>query len=86
MKAHNIQLKRQGKSNDKLAPDEIEKLVNLSQDNKQLLSSIIDKLNLSACAYRRILKVAKTITDLASDEIVDKAHLIEVIGYRRFDN
>jgi magnesium chelatase family protein len=86
IKAHNIQLARQGKSNDKLAPDEIEKLVNLNQDNKQLLSSVIDKLNLSARAYHRILKVARTIADLTSSEIVDKSHLIEAIGYRRFNN
>ncbi|AYQ55948.1 MG(2+) CHELATASE FAMILY PROTEIN / ComM-related protein [Bathymodiolus thermophilus thioautotrophic gill symbiont] len=84
--AHNIQLKRQAKSNDKLAPDEIEKFTNLNQDNKQLLSSVIDKLSLSARAYHRILKVARTIADLENSETVDKAHLIEAIGYRRFDN
>lgn len=85
IKAHNIQLKRQSKSNDKLAPDEIEKLVNLSQDNKQLLSSVIDKLNLSARAYHRILKVARTIADLDESKMVDKPHLIEAISYRRFN-
>jgi magnesium chelatase family protein len=84
--AHNIQLQRQGKSNDKLAPDEIEKFTNLNQDNKQLLSSVIDKLNLSARAYHRILKVARTIADLENSKTVDKPHLIEAISYRRFDN
>ncbi|MDC9714727.1 MAG: YifB family Mg chelatase-like AAA ATPase [Gammaproteobacteria bacterium] len=83
--AHNAQLQRQGKSNDKLASDEIEKLTNLTQDDKQLLSSVIDKLNLSARAYHRILKVARTIADLENSTIVDKPHLIEAIGYRRFD-
>lgn len=84
--AHNIQLKRQEKSNDKLAPDEIEKFTNLNQENKQLLSSIIDKLDLSARAYHRILKVARTIADLENSTIVDRPHLIEAIGYRRSDN
>ncbi len=81
--AHNIQLKRQGKSNDKLAPNEIEKLINLNQNNKQLLSSVIDKFNLSARSYHRILKVARTIADLTGDKKVDKSHLIEAISYRR---
>ncbi|BAS68421.1 YifB family Mg chelatase-like AAA ATPase [Bathymodiolus septemdierum thioautotrophic gill symbiont] len=86
IKAYNIQLKRQGKSNDKLAPDEIEKLTHLNADNKHLLSSVIDKLNLSARAYHRILKVARTIADLEGNAIVDKPHLIEAIGYRRFND
>ncbi|QKQ24810.1 ATP-binding protein [Candidatus Ruthia endofausta] len=85
IKAHSIQLKKQGKSNDKLAPDEIEKLINLSQDNKQLLSNVIDKLNLSARAYHRILRVARIITDLDESKMVDKSHLVETVGYRRFN-
>ncbi|MBE8190350.1 MAG: YifB family Mg chelatase-like AAA ATPase, partial [Candidatus Thioglobus sp.] len=84
--AHNIQLGRQGKSNDKLGADEIEKLVPLSKDNRQLLSSVIDKLSLSARGYHRILKVARTIADLAGSQPVEKSHLIEAVGYRRFDN
>lgn len=83
IKAHQIQLTRQGKTNDKLAPDEIEQLTNLNADNKQLLSSVIDKLNLSARAYHRILKVARTIADLEGSKIVDKPHLIEATSYRR---
>jgi len=83
--AHSIQLQRQGKSNDKLAPDEIEKLTNLNAGNKQLLSDVIDKLSLSARAYHRILKVARTIADLEDSEMVGKSHLIEAIGYRRFN-
>lgn len=85
VKAHNIQLKRQGKSNDKLATNDLDKLIILNQDNKQLLSTIIDKLNLSARAYHRILKVARTIADLENSQTVEKPHLIEAIGYRRFN-
>ncbi|CAC9449642.1 AAA+ ATPase superfamily protein YifB/ComM, associated with DNA recombination [uncultured Gammaproteobacteria bacterium] len=85
IKAYNIQLARQGKSNDKLTPDEVEKLVPLTKENRQLLSSVIDKLALSARGYHRILKVARTIADLARDEKVGKPHLIEAISYRRFD-
>lgn len=86
IKAHNIQQTRQGKSNDKLSPDEIDKLIPLSQENKHLLEIAIDKFHLSARAYHRILKVARTIADLANDKIVDKPHFIEAIGYRRFDS
>ncbi len=86
IKAQHIQIQRQGKSNDKLAPDKIEKIINLTQDNKQLLSKMIDKLHLSARAYHRILKVACTIADLEGSEAVNKSHLIEAIGYRRFEN
>jgi magnesium chelatase family protein len=61
LKANNIQFKRQAKFNDKLTPDEIEKSIPLSKENKQLLSDAIDKFHLSARAYHRILKVANNI-------------------------
>jgi magnesium chelatase family protein len=83
LKANNIQFKRQAKFNDKLTPDEIEKSIPLSKENKQLLSDAIDKFHLSARAYHRILKVARTIADLENSETVNSPHLIEAIGYRR---
>ena len=86
IKAHNTQLQRQGKANDKLISDEVEKLVPLNQDNQQLLSNVIDKLSLSARGYHRILKVARTIADLQDSPTVNKPHLIEAVGYRRFDS
>lgn len=82
--AHNIQLQRQGKSNDNLAADEIEELVELNQANKQMLSAAIDKFSLSARAYHRILKVARTIADLDNSDSVNTQHLTEAISYRRF--
>jgi magnesium chelatase family protein len=47
------------------------------------LSDAIDKFHLSARAYHRILKVARTIADLENSETVNSPHLIEAIGYRR---
>ncbi|TEU19372.1 MAG: hypothetical protein E3I13_04445, partial [Gammaproteobacteria bacterium] len=76
----------QGKSNDLLTPDEVEKMVPLDKENTQLLEAVIDKLQLSARAYHRILKVARTIADIDGSEAVDKQHLIEAIGYRRNNN
>ncbi|NYT27582.1 MAG: hypothetical protein H0A76_06605 [Candidatus Thiodubiliella endoseptemdiera] len=78
-------LERQGKVNDRLNSDEIDRLIVLSEDNKQLLEDVIDKLHLSARAYHRILKVARTIADLDQAQNIEQQHLIEAIGYRRFD-
>ena len=43
------------------------------------------RLSLSARAYHRVLKVARTIADLAGDATVRSAHVAEAIGYRRFE-
>ena len=84
IKAHNIQLERQGKANDKLTSDEIEKLVPLSKENQQLLSQMIDKLNLSARGYHRILKVARSIADLESSETVEHQRISTPRDFRIF--
>lgn len=80
---YNMQLNRQGKLNDRLSSDEVDRLIILNKDNRQLLESVIDKLHLSARAYHRILKVARTIADLDHAQTIEQQHLIEAIGYRR---
>jgi magnesium chelatase family protein len=76
---------RQGKPNAQLQPKEIERVCRLDVRGEALLRSALAKLSLSARAYHRILKVARTIADLACDDEVAAAHVAEAIGYRRLD-
>ena len=56
-----------------------------SADGLELLRMAMERLNLSARAYSRILKVARTIADIEGSETVDTRHLAEAIGYRNLD-
>lgn len=55
----------------------------LNPADEQFLSQTIDSLGLSARAYHRILKLARTIADMVNSEVITRAHLQEAIGYRR---
>ncbi len=74
-----------GMVNSSMANKVIEKYCILSDSDQGLLVQAIDRLGLSARAYYRILKVARTIADLAGSEQIQTAHLSEAISYRRLD-
>ena len=81
--ARGAQISRQGKPNALLEPNEIELHCHLDVQGEALLRQAILHLDLSARAYHRVLKVARTIADLAQIGTVDKSHVAEAIGYRR---
>jgi predicted ATPase with chaperone activity len=76
---------RQGKENARLTTREIDKCCALDEKGATLLKQAISRLGLSARGYHRILKVARTIADLADSEKIATAHIAEAIQYRRFD-
>ena len=89
IKARNIQYERfKGKNiycNAQMGPKEIKKYCVLEEKAGQMLHNAIEKLGFSARAYDRILKVARTIADLANSEIIQSNHIAEAIKYRNLD-
>jgi magnesium chelatase family protein len=83
--ARSRQTGRQGKLNSQLGPRELEKYCSAEDAAKALLKQAIARLNLSARAYHRVLKLARTIADLAGRNTLGVAHMAEAIQYRRLD-
>lgn len=63
----------------------LEKLVPIGVDAQSLMTRAADGFNLSARAYHRVLKVARTIADLAGSETVTSIHIAEALSYRRMN-
>jgi magnesium chelatase family protein len=84
-RAHASQLNRQHKTNSQLGTREIEKHCTPDDAGAALLRQAISRLSLSARAYHRVLKVARTIADLAGEATVAAPHIAEAIQYRKLD-
>ena len=88
-KAREIQLNRfkdsKIYSNAKMGEKEFKTHCSLDKECSQILELAFTKLNLSARAYNRILKVARTIADLEGSENIQKSHILEAIQYRSLD-
>jgi magnesium chelatase family protein len=87
--ARKIQLQRFEKtklhSNAQMGAKEIKRYCAVKADAEKLLETAINKLGLSARAYSRVLKVGRTIADLAGAESIESSHIAEAIQYRSLD-
>lgn len=79
------QMERGGMINARLEQKEVQQFCALADSDKALLDGAMTRLRLSTRAYFRILKIARTIADLAEVENIARPHLLEAINYRRFD-
>ena len=84
-RARKIQIERQGKANFLLGSKEVDKFCVPDDAGLTLLKQAISRLNLSARAYHRILKVARSIADLAGESMIRPVHIAEAVQYRRFE-
>lgn len=79
------QFARQGKCNADLTVAELENVSNLTQKANSLLNQVVSKYNLSARAFHRIVKLARTIADIEASAVVDGSHIGEALQYRSLD-
>ena len=63
----------------------IKKYCVLDEETKELLKTAMESMNLSARAYDKILKIARTIADLEKKDIIESSHISEAIQYRSLD-
>ena len=83
--ARAVQLQRQNKTNNLLHGREIERFCKADAEGGRLLDAAMDKLGLSARAYHRVLKVARTVADLAARKAIHAQDISLAIQLRCFD-
>lgn len=83
--ARERQLTRQGYTNQKLRSQALFEHCQLNTSQRKLLAEAGERLKLSARAYHRVLRVARTIADLAASPILSDEHILEALSYRLAD-
>jgi magnesium chelatase family protein len=68
-----------------MEPGHMDQFIHMSDSARQLVRTAIEQLGLSARAYDRILKVSRTIADLAATDLIQDEHVCEAIQYRTLD-
>ncbi len=84
-RARAIQLERQGVPNSRLSGKQLDSLAELGESTRVLLAGAMSELGLSARAYDKIRRLARTIADLDECEDIVDAHVSEAVGYRLLD-
>jgi magnesium chelatase family protein len=85
LRARERQRDRQQTTNARLNNREVERYCRPTAEGAQLLERAAAMLNLSARAYHRVLKVARTVADLAGKEVIEPSHISEAMTLRRLD-
>lgn len=83
--ARQRQLARQGKINALMDNSEVERWCALIKEDAEWLESILLTLGLSVRGWQRLLKVSRTIADLAGEKTLTRSHLLEALSYRGMD-
>lgn len=81
--ARDKQYARQGKVNAALSVSELDTSARIQKEAQEALGGLLEKLSLSARSFHRIMRVARTLADLAGDEEVGRSHVMKAIGFRR---
>jgi magnesium chelatase family protein len=79
------QTERQQCSNGQLSNAQVEAHCNLTDEDENLLRLAIEKLDLSARAYHRVLKISRTIADLDNSDNIQTGHIMEALSYRKLE-
>lgn len=80
--AYELQIERQQCLNQNLTPQQLQQYVHLDHATQQMMVLAQQRLHLSARAYHRVLRVARTIADLSQSESISTIHLSEALSYR----
>lgn len=80
-----FQLDRQGSTNAALKHSDLQRHCQLDKTSAHIIEQAVTKLNMSARGYDRVLRVARTLADMAKSEVIQSMHVSEALSYRALD-